>query len=158
MTARALAIPATRLPGCLKALTSPSLPRAERGRQGDIAEVLTSGKADAALAASIFHFGEISIGNSKDNCGSRGFAYDYKRRATANSPSIEQFLLPTYLPITATAFEHHTTRFRCADSTNNTLKLCNFLILIFLNVADGLLPVVVQDAVSLQSPHAGLYE
>ena len=32
-TARALAIPATRLPNCLKALTSPSLPRAERGRQ-----------------------------------------------------------------------------------------------------------------------------
>ena len=31
------------------------------GSVGDIAEVLTAGKADAALAASIFHFGEIPI-------------------------------------------------------------------------------------------------
>jgi cyclase len=31
----------------------------------DIAEVLTAGRADAALAASIFHFGEITIENLK---------------------------------------------------------------------------------------------
>lgn len=35
------------------------------GCADDIAEVLTRGKADAALAASLFHFGEISIGELK---------------------------------------------------------------------------------------------
>ena len=91
------------------------------GSAGDIAEVLTSGKADAA--------------NSKDNCGSRGFACDYKRRATANSPSVEQFFYYRliYLSLQQRS-ERHTAQFRCADSTNNTLKPCNFLILIFLNV------------------------
>jgi cyclase len=31
----------------------------------DIARVLTEGRADAALAASIFHFGEITVGDLK---------------------------------------------------------------------------------------------
>ena len=31
----------------------------------DIADVLTKGRADAALAASIFHFGEITVENLK---------------------------------------------------------------------------------------------
>ncbi len=35
------------------------------GSVKDIAEVLTIGKADAALAASIFHYGEITIGDLK---------------------------------------------------------------------------------------------
>ncbi len=35
------------------------------GSAADIAEVLTAGRADAALAASIFHYGEISIGELK---------------------------------------------------------------------------------------------
>lgn len=35
------------------------------GSVADIADVLTVGKADAALAASIFHYGEISIGELK---------------------------------------------------------------------------------------------
>lgn len=42
------------------------------GSAGDIAEVLTSGKADAALAASIFHFGEISIGELKRQLQEQG--------------------------------------------------------------------------------------
>ena len=42
------------------------------GSAGDIAEVLTSGKADAALAASIFHFGEISIGELKRQLREQG--------------------------------------------------------------------------------------
>ena len=36
------------------------------GSAQDIADVLTLGKADAALAASIFHFGEISIRQLKE--------------------------------------------------------------------------------------------
>ena len=35
------------------------------GSVADIADVLTKGKADAALAASIFHFGEITVGDLK---------------------------------------------------------------------------------------------
>ena len=35
------------------------------GSVKDIADVLTIGRADAALAASIFHFGEISVGDLK---------------------------------------------------------------------------------------------
>ena len=38
----------------------------------DIADVLTAGKADAALAASIFHYGEISIAELKRQLRSRG--------------------------------------------------------------------------------------
>lgn len=35
------------------------------GSVGDIAEVLTAGKADAALAASIFHYGDMTVGALK---------------------------------------------------------------------------------------------
>lgn len=42
------------------------------GSAEDIAEVLTHGKADAALAASIFHFGEISIRDLKEQLQDRG--------------------------------------------------------------------------------------
>ena len=35
------------------------------GSVKDIADVLTEGRADAALAASIFHYGEISIAELK---------------------------------------------------------------------------------------------
>lgn len=42
------------------------------GSVGDIADVLTTGKADAALAASIFHYGEISICDLKKELQSRG--------------------------------------------------------------------------------------
>ena len=38
----------------------------------DIAKVLTEGKADAALAASIFHYGEISVQELKKALASRG--------------------------------------------------------------------------------------
>ncbi len=40
----------------------------------DIAEVLTAGKADAALAASIFHYGEISIPQLKARLAALGIA------------------------------------------------------------------------------------
>ncbi len=42
------------------------------GSVGDIARVLTYGKADAALAASIFHYGEISIGDLKSQLARQG--------------------------------------------------------------------------------------
>ena len=44
------------------------------GSVADIAEVLTTGRADAALAASIFHFGEISIGDLKRQLSTQGIA------------------------------------------------------------------------------------
>ena len=44
------------------------------GSVADIAEVLTTGRADAALAASIFHFGEISIGDLKHQLAAQGIA------------------------------------------------------------------------------------
>lgn len=43
-------------------LTIPVIASGGAGGIGDIAEVLGEGKADAALAASIFHYGEITIG------------------------------------------------------------------------------------------------
>lgn len=42
------------------------------GSAADIAAVLTEGRADAALAASIFHYGEITIPELKDYLASRG--------------------------------------------------------------------------------------
>ncbi len=42
------------------------------GSIADIAEVLTTGKADAALAASIFHYGEISISQLKCGLAAQG--------------------------------------------------------------------------------------
>ncbi|MGN1354780.1 MAG: imidazole glycerol phosphate synthase subunit HisF [Alloprevotella sp.] len=44
------------------------------GSVADIADVLTAGRADAALAASIFHFGEISIGDLKRQLAAQGIA------------------------------------------------------------------------------------
>lgn len=42
------------------------------GSAADIADVLTHGRADAALAASIFHFGDISIAQLKQQLRERG--------------------------------------------------------------------------------------
>lgn len=46
-------------------LSIPIIASGGAGSAKDIAEVLTLGKADAALAASIFHFGEITVGELK---------------------------------------------------------------------------------------------
>jgi len=46
-------------------LSIPIIASGGAGSVKDIAEVLTKGKADAALAASIFHFGEITIQDLK---------------------------------------------------------------------------------------------
>ena len=44
------------------------------GSIDDIADVLTHGRADAALAASIFHYGEIPIPVLKQSLSERGIA------------------------------------------------------------------------------------
>ena len=46
-------------------LSIPIIASGGAGSVKDIAEVLTLGKADAALAASIFHFGDITVGELK---------------------------------------------------------------------------------------------
>lgn len=46
-------------------ITIPIIASGGAGSVKDIADVLTSGRADAALAASIFHYGEISISELK---------------------------------------------------------------------------------------------
>ncbi|MBE6198962.1 MAG: imidazole glycerol phosphate synthase subunit HisF [Rikenellaceae bacterium] len=46
-------------------LSIPIIASGGAGSVKDIAEVLTEGRADAALAASIFHFGEITVGELK---------------------------------------------------------------------------------------------
>lgn len=46
-------------------LSIPIIASGGAGSVKDIAEVLTEGHADAALAASIFHFGEITVGELK---------------------------------------------------------------------------------------------
>ena len=42
------------------------------GSVQDIAEVLTKGKADAALAASIFHYGQYTVGEVKRQLSEMG--------------------------------------------------------------------------------------
>jgi cyclase len=42
------------------------------GRPEHLADAVTIGKADAALAASIFHFGEFTIQQTKHLMASRG--------------------------------------------------------------------------------------
>lgn len=52
-------------------LSIPVIASGGAGSVDDIAEVLTTGKADAALAASIFHFGEIKIPDLKRQLAER---------------------------------------------------------------------------------------
>jgi cyclase len=46
-------------------LSIPIIASGGAGSVEDIARVLSEGRADAALAASIFHFGEITVGDLK---------------------------------------------------------------------------------------------
>lgn len=55
-------------------LSIPVIASGGAGTIDHIAEVLTVGKADAALAASIFHYGEIPIPDLKDELRRRGIA------------------------------------------------------------------------------------
>ncbi len=53
-------------------LSIPVIASGGAGSVGDIEEVLTKGRADAALAASIFHYGEISIPELKRTLRTHG--------------------------------------------------------------------------------------
>ena len=64
-TGRKTATRATPTPGCRSGCRFPSSPRAEPDRYGTSPMCRRCGKADAALAASIFHYGEIPIPSLK---------------------------------------------------------------------------------------------
>ena len=53
-------------------LTIPVIASGGAGSVGDIAEVLQEGRADAALAASIFHYGEITVSELKRQLAALG--------------------------------------------------------------------------------------
>ena len=53
-------------------LSIPIIASGGAGSVADIAEVLSLGRADAALAASIFHYGEISVAELKRQLAERG--------------------------------------------------------------------------------------
>jgi cyclase len=55
-----------------RAVSVPVIASGGAGRAEDFAEVLTVGEADAALAASLFHFGELTIAQVKAACAARG--------------------------------------------------------------------------------------
>lgn len=54
------------------ALSIPVIASGGAGSVDDIADVLSKGRADAALAASIFHYGEITVGELKRQLQRRG--------------------------------------------------------------------------------------
>jgi cyclase len=55
-----------------QALNIPVIASGGAGKLEHMADVLDRGKADAVLAASIFHFGEYTVGDVKDYLASRG--------------------------------------------------------------------------------------
>ena len=55
-----------------EAVNIPVIASGGAGRREDFADVLTEGGADAALAASLFHFGEINMKELKDYLAGRG--------------------------------------------------------------------------------------
>ncbi|MEK6247815.1 MAG: HisA/HisF-related TIM barrel protein, partial [Planctomycetales bacterium] len=55
-----------------EAVTVPVVASGGAGCPGHLAEAIEIGKADAALAASIFHFGEFTIGDTKKAMQDRG--------------------------------------------------------------------------------------
>ena len=55
-----------------EAVNIPVIASGGAGKLGHLYEALALGKADAVLAASIFHFGEISIGEAKEYLAKRG--------------------------------------------------------------------------------------
>jgi cyclase len=55
-----------------QALNIPVIASGGAGKLEHMADVLDRGKADAVLAASIFHFGEYTVGDVKGYLASRG--------------------------------------------------------------------------------------
>jgi cyclase len=56
------------------AVTVPLVASGGAGKPEHLADAITEGKADAALAASIFHFGEYTIEETKQVMAARGIA------------------------------------------------------------------------------------
>lgn len=54
------------------AVSIPVIASGGAGNANHFAEVFTSGRADAALAASVFHFGEVAVGSLKCDLSARG--------------------------------------------------------------------------------------
>jgi cyclase len=57
-----------------EAVSVPVVASGGAGKLEDIYDVLSEGKADAALAASIFHFGDFTVGDAKRYLAQRGVA------------------------------------------------------------------------------------
>ena len=57
-----------------EAVSVPVVASGGAGSLEDMFQVLSEGKADAALAASIFHFGDFTVGDAKRYLGERGVA------------------------------------------------------------------------------------
>jgi cyclase len=55
-----------------EAVTIPVIASGGAGNLDHMVDVLRDGKADAVLAASIFHFGEFTVGDVKKYLGERG--------------------------------------------------------------------------------------
>ena len=55
-----------------EAVNVPVIASGGAGKMQDFADVLTEGKADAALTASLFHFGEIEMKDLKEYLAARG--------------------------------------------------------------------------------------
>jgi cyclase len=55
-----------------EAVSIPVVASGGAGKAADFADALTTGKADAALAASLFHFNELRVGALKDYLAERG--------------------------------------------------------------------------------------
>ncbi len=64
-----------------EAVTIPVIASGGAGTRQHFAEAFTDGKADAALAASLFHFRELSVGEVKDYLAEQGIPvrYDFGR-------------------------------------------------------------------------------
>jgi imidazole glycerol-phosphate synthase subunit HisF len=57
-----------------RAVDLPVIASGGAGNLGDFYDVLTAGEADAALAASVFHFGELTVGQVKADLKRRGLS------------------------------------------------------------------------------------
>jgi imidazole glycerol-phosphate synthase subunit HisF len=55
-----------------EAVSIPVIASGGAGNMQHMADVLSAGKADAVLAASIFHFGEFTVGDVKTFLGQHG--------------------------------------------------------------------------------------
>ncbi len=70
-----------------RAVPVPVIASGGAGRLEHLAEAVTDGGADAALAASIFHFGEFTIRQAKELMGSRGIPVRLEPGSEADEPA-----------------------------------------------------------------------